>query len=349
MKLLIQKLHHTKQQIITYLKRRPRELFDYYQAWRNRATVREQGIMWTAICLLLFLYVGVLVVVYVTHINPPHIPSAHIEDEEASYRYLFEEIDLTARSVLVYDHSQDRIVFENNSTEIVGIASITKIMTALVALAEGDMNMPIVITRDALDMPGDHGLLMGDVWNLDDLIAFMMITSSNDAAYAIAAGMYPDLDPMASRLRFIEAMNNSARDRGLDDILFYNESGLDDEGNIQTFGSAENVMRLAYEAISTYPEIFEITTQRQEIFYSRGGFEHIAENTNRAIDRIPSYVFSKTGYTDGSGGSLVYIFERSPGDLVSVIILNSTFFGRFRDAEIIAHHVFHRLYNFDNE
>lgn len=261
----------------------------------------------------------------------------------------FETLPLFAEGVIVHDDATDETWYALNDRRIFGIASLTKIMTSIIALEDGDPDQRIVITQEALMQPGDHGLLRGDVWALDQLIEFMMITSSNDAAFAIASQLYPQLSPDESRRNFIMRMNQKAYELALPSLLFLNESGLDKKGIVQNFGTAQDVLMLMKYAHTTHSEIFYSTTLQRYEYFSEGLFSHQAENTNRIIGSLPSLVFSKTGYTGGGGGSLGIIFERSPGDRVFVIALGSGFQERFSDVQMLTDRVFHSMYYFEKE
>ncbi|MCD8494957.1 MAG: serine hydrolase [Candidatus Pacebacteria bacterium] len=273
----------------------------------------------------------------------PALPMQLFDDEQ-----LFRGTDFGARGILIYDAARDKEIFTYQEDTLFGIASISKIMTALVALENHPDDFPVPITAESLQEIGDHGLVEGTIWRLRDIIEFMLITSSNDAAAAIAEAFMSHEDSAKGRAYFVERMNTYAQNQGWESLVFTNPTGLDEFGVRSTMGTARDVfamMRFAYER---YPDIMRATTLPRTIMTPLSGDSVRAENTNQIINRIPAYVFSKTGFTQDAGGSLVFIFERAPQAPVYVVILGSTFTGRFTDAEYIAYTLFEYIYNFEN-
>lgn len=321
---------------------------DWYSAWFSRQSIAERICIGAVIVMLMIIYVGLLVAVYRTHIMSPVSSLVRIERVQEMPYIVHIENEVRAEGVIIHDQHHDAVLYERNADSVFGIASLTKIMTALIVLEHTHDDIRIPITADSLRLPGDHGLLLGDVWDPLDLAEFMMITSSNDAAHALASHLFNDVSSQQSRRHFIEHMNTYARNLGLSSLVFFNETGLDDRGIIQVFGTSRDVMELVTYAYETHPEFFTQSALARKEFSSLFGNIHFAENTNRALENIPSHVFSKTGYTGTSGGSLAFMFERSPGDIVTVVLMSSTFWDRFDDARTISQAVFHRLLHLEN-
>jgi D-alanyl-D-alanine endopeptidase (penicillin-binding protein 7) len=125
-----------------------------------------------------FLFLAILIV----NISPRTPVATTLENPEA-------DLGLSAAAAYVLDEHSGDILYSKNEKEVFEIASITKLMTALVALEE----MPgktIVIDRDSYVAVGDTGLLIDEKWQLENLVSFMLVNSSNDAAEAIAKS-YP--------------------------------------------------------------------------------------------------------------------------------------------------------------
>ena len=252
----------------------------------------------------------------------------------------FENISLEARAAYVFDLKTNAVLYTKNENEKIPLASITKIMTALVAREHLPESSVITITKDDVSAEGDSGLRIGERWRLGDILNLMMIISSNDAARAVAeftgreGRAEQSVDTMPSRGRFIQMMNEKALALGLDQMEFFNESGLDisvtQNGG---YGSARNVAELFAELWKKYPENVEVTAGKDARIYSQDDIAHILPNTNEIVGRIPGLVASKTGFTNISGGNLAVIFDMGIGDTVVAVVLGSTYKGRFDDMQ----------------
>ena len=163
----------------------------------------------------------------------------------------------------------------------------------------------------------------------------MLLSSSNDAATALArtAGEAllkrdgKDGDAMA---RFVEEMNKKAQALGLSDMTFTNPTGLDYKAHGGQ-ASAHNVALLAEYIIKHKPNL--VAGTRDDFFYRTdiAGRRKKFENTNPTALRVPGLILSKTGYTGVAGGNLVTVFDVSLGHKVAVVVLGSTYDGRFND------------------
>lgn len=257
--------------------------------------------------------------------------SEGLEDIYAPY---FEDLSLEAHAVVVYDIRNDEIIFEKRAFAPRPLASLTKIMTALVALEHAEKDTQILLSLDAIRQAGDNGLSAGEVWTLDAIIEFMLVTSSNDAAFEIAQTV--TIHDAQGVVAFTDEMNRRAQEMGLATVRFENPSGLDSEGPMPSaFGSAYDIAHLVSHALETYPEIFMASALDGHEYLSLGHDTHIAVNTNTIARRLPALVASKTGYTNTAGGNLAFVFEVGPQRPVAVVVLGSTFQGRFDDARTI--------------
>lgn len=242
----------------------------------------------------------------------------------------FAKLKLTARAAIVLDINTGEIIFAKNVNEKMPLASLTKVMTALVAenLISAPNNTTVTITKKDLRVEGDSGLKVGETWRLRDLIDFSLIVSSNDGANAIAG-----VAGAVSHKDFVTAMNDQAKALSLDRLAFKNETGLDlpDHGGSGAMGSAENIARLFAYIYKTKPQLLEATKSGQSQIKPLNSDPHFIKNTNEVINKIPGILASKTGYTELSGGNLVIIFDRGLNQPAVVAVLNSTQDGRFTD------------------
>ncbi len=249
----------------------------------------------------------------------------------------YKNITLEARAAYVFDLSTGKVLFSRNENEKLPLASITKIMTTFVARENISPNVVVTLTKSDLVAEGDTGLLSGERWRISDLLDLMLIVSSNDAASAVATFVGSNghvSDIVLSHARFVQMMNEKAIALGLNTMEFFNESGLDVNETLNGgYGSAREVATLFTELWWKYPSSIEITARNNVSIYSQDKIAHILQNTNMSTSRFPGLVGSKTGYTDISGGNLAIIFDRGIGSPVVLVVLGSTYKGRFEDMQ----------------
>lgn len=260
-------------------------------------------------------------------------------EQEVKSLAVFNNLNLRAKAAFVYDVLEDRILYKKNEKEQLPIASITKLMTALVATELLPKNSNITIKSDFLKEEGDSGLLSAESWELMDLLDFSLVTSSNDGmrsvASVIGAVTSNTSDYDLGRKDFIEKMNLKAKDMELEQTFFVNETGLDVDTKVSGgYSSAQNVSDLMKYLILKHPEILE-ATKYQKLSINSDDRKHNAKNTNDIVNEIPGLFASKTGFTDMAGGNLVIAFDPSIGRPIIITVLGSTLEGRFSDMEAL--------------
>jgi len=250
----------------------------------------------------------------------------------------FEAPYITAGSAIVWDVRANRAIFQKNSAVPKPLASITKVMTALIAFENVPSNTAVTIDPVSLQQDGESSLVAGERWKLKDLIDFSLVESSNDGITAVASAVGAITEGLPNerglgRVSFIDMMNQKARELGLKNMSFENESGLDiyNETEAGAFGSAEDVAKLFSYVLTEKPEVLEATTYPDISVQSLAGDTHIAKNTNQALPDIPGLIASKTGYTDISGGNLAIIMDPGINYPIVIVVLGSTFENRFSD------------------
>ncbi len=222
---------------------------------------------------------------------------------------------LAARAAYVYDVRRDTALFEKAPDAQMPLASLTKMMTALVSLELLGEEASVTVSKDALLPEGDSGLVEGEVWRVSDLVDFMLITSSNDGARALGLTT-PDV---------VAAMNAKAQTLGLTQTYFLNETGLDVSSTTAgAYGSARDMATLAVQL----PRL----NDRARLFTSYTGTTHQATHTSTLAGSVPGGIFFKTGFTDLSGGNLALVAEPLVGTPVVVVVLGSSREARDDDA-----------------
>mgnify|MGYP001563603591 CR=1 FL=1 len=248
----------------------------------------------------------------------------------------FDSLDLKARAAFVWDINHGAPIFALHENVQLPIASLTKVMTALIALEEKGENATVTVSRDAVLKEGDHGFTVGETWRLKDLIDATLLTSSNDGAYALASVLAVDGKniEIPPEYVFIKKMNEKAQQLGLHQTFFVNESGFDINFGVSgAYGSARDIARLFEYVITQHPTMVESTSRTKLTTSSLNGVMHNLENTNEFVEKLPGIISSKTGFTDLAGGNLVIAFDAGISHPVVIVVLGSTAEERFTDAE----------------
>lgn len=260
--------------------------------------------------------------------------------EEIEVSSPFDGIQIEGRSAIVLDLETGEPLYQKDADRVLPLASLTKVMTAVTAVELIPHYTVVKIDPLFLQEEGDSGLFSNEEWKLKDLLDFSLVTSSNDGARAIASvagavsngsGLY-DL----GRDDFLEEMNKKASELGLTRTKFWNETGLDlDEVQSGGYGSARDMANLFSYALSEYPELLEATVDETNTISSLSN-AHKADNTNEFVNQIPGVMASKTGFTDLAGGNLAVAFNAGLRHPVVVVVLGSSFDGRFTDVMRLA-------------
>lgn len=216
--------------------------------------------------------------------------------------------------------NKGKILFEKNSRDILPIASLTKLMTALVVFdldETYDFTQLIEISKEAVEQEGASrygDLKQEDIFSLETLIHIMLIESSNDAAYAIGE--------VIGQEGFVELMNIYAQDIGLENTHFINLSGLESSDFQMNLSTSQDLVKLARYILKEHPEIFEITANTSyEALNSDGSLHHfIPQNTNELLKEYPEIIGGKTGWSPEAGGCLLLILKDSDSYTINVVL-----------------------------
>lgn len=244
----------------------------------------------------------------------------------------FSKVELLAQSAIVVDLKTGKVLYKKDPELKWPLASITKLMTALVAKETIEEGSTILITKEALEQAGDSGLRLGEKFSYRNLSDLILLTSSNDGAYALAAAAGASLDTSAPEESFVKAMNVRAKELGLQGTYFRNPTGLDiSETEAGAYSTSRDIAVLMEYILNNYPEILEETTKTRSVIYNKNGQPHDSENTNRVVGTIATVIGSKTGYTTLAGGNLTVAFDVGFNHPVVAVVLGSSHQGRFSD------------------
>jgi D-alanyl-D-alanine carboxypeptidase (penicillin-binding protein 5/6) len=225
-----------------------------------------------------------------------------------------------AKSILIYDSQTNADIVAYNPLQKLQIASLTKVMTALIAESSPNFEQPIIITRaDQLDVSPALHLQIGDSVQPADLVKAMLVGSANDAALALA-NHFPD------QQSFIAAMNREAQALGMQDTHYSTPIGFDDPNNYST---ANDLKKLVNFAINYLP-YDQIWQEVNYSFTSNKGIRYFVANSNSLIGGkqtalAPALEIKsiKTGNTAQALGSMIVRAENSSGKKVISIVLDS--------------------------
>jgi D-alanyl-D-alanine carboxypeptidase (penicillin-binding protein 5/6) len=302
----------------------------------TRFPVKTQLLVLGSIMLLLF--GSVIVPKTITLLQEKKLPEARaleVLHQEANINNLpqkIESLDIRAESSFVWDVLEQRAIFQKNADEEMPLASITKLMTALVAYELVPNDTSVTISRDASLQESGGNLLSGEVFEIKDLADFALISSSNSAAYTLADSVGALLGDRDSVGQFVAGMNIRASELKLNSLKFLNPTGLDvSEDEAGALGSARDVVFLVEYILKNHPEILTPTIMESTRLYNTKGEYHTANNTDEIVLDIPNLMGSKTGYTDLAGGNLVIAFDTGFNRPVIVAVLGSTRSERFTD------------------
>jgi len=221
-----------------------------------------------------------------------------------------EKLEIGARSAISVQINKDgeRKLLRLNSTDRVPIASLTKLMTALVSVEIYSFDQLITITKEAVNQEGDSkygNLIVGEQLTVENLLYTMLLESSNDAAYAMT-------QPIGSEA-FVDLMNNYAEKIGLKDTYFVNPTGLESDNPeaVKNYSTAEDLVKLSEYILEKHPEIFEISkNESYKVLKPNGSLHHfIQSGTNKLLGEIPEIIGGKTGWTAAAGGCLLLIIN----------------------------------------
>jgi serine-type D-Ala-D-Ala carboxypeptidase (penicillin-binding protein 5/6) len=251
-----------------------------------------------------------------------HVAEPHIESEAA----------------FVWDVRHQRALYNKNASARLPLASLTKLMTSLVALETLDQDARVPMTIEAILQDGPSDFVDGEVLTAQALSDFALVSSSNDGAYALASAAASALDGSSTTTdSFIDAMNARAAELGLTQTMFMNPTGLDQDASTSGgYGSARDIAFLIEYLITKRPDIVLPSTAYHATV--AGETAHTATNTNDIIDQIPGLLATKTGYTALAGGNLAVAFDAGLDRPIIVVALGSSREGRFDDVrELIAY------------
>jgi len=242
--------------------------------------------------------------------------SETIDQPVAQEKILEENVttELNALSAISVEIKQgeEKTVFEKNSSEKLPVASLTKLMTALIVLEKYNLYQEIPISKIAMEQEGEQGgLVEGETLSTSALLYIMLIESSNRAAFALAEFIGPDY--------FIYLMNQKAVELGMTGTHFEDSSGL----NPKSYSTTQDLAKLSKHLFENYP-LFKkmIGYQAYDLYKNDGTLHHTLINTNKLLGQY-NIIGGKTGWTDEARGCFMVIQKTNDDNYIIHIILGA--------------------------
>ncbi len=230
-------------------------------------------------------------------------------------KFTAEPIELQVKAAAAMDLASGQIFWEQNAQTALPMASLTKIMTAVVTLENNpDLNKWVTVPDEAIDTPGNKvWFYQYEKFKLRDLLAAALIKSGNDAARALA------IITAGSEEKFAQKMNTKAAVLGLKNTHFMNATGLDDDFH---FSTAHDLLILTKYALQN-PVFREIVGTNSLGIWSWDGVKRELYTTNKMMtDREPGDVWGvKTGTTKNAGQCLITLRRDAAGHEILGVVL----------------------------
>lgn len=256
--------------------------------------------------------------------------------EVASPRPLPHEPEIMAESYLVQMIGDATPFLEHNGSKQMHPASLTKILTSLLAMEELDSKAPVVFSTFAKATGEKESQVhAGEAFIRNDAIRFAVVESANDAATALAEAIGRKRGAFSfedAALLFKQAANQKAQELGMKNSQFENPTGLDDEHHVTT---AQDLFKLVSYVWENHREIWDFSRASDgDIQSLRGTAYHIVA-TNQLLSEFPALIGGKTGLTDAAKGALILLYPVKPDRTAVIIILGSD--NRFEDGRKLIH------------
>ena len=222
-----------------------------------------------------------------------------------------DEVDAKAVLVKYQNPSTGSVVFEINLKKRWPIASLSKLMTSVIAAEKLDWNREVVMSEKAVDSDGiAGGFGIGEVFSVGDLIKAMLTVSSNDAAVAIAETLGEN--------EFVDAMQSKASELRMLQTTYLEPSGL----SFVNQSTASDLAKLVDYIYQNHPELLEISRQKETtIMELKTKRARTLININHFAGQ-PDFIGGKTGYIDEAGKNLASLFNIN-GRIFLIVVLGS--------------------------
>ena len=235
----------------------------------------------------------------------------------------YNNFKVKSEAAIAVNVEEKTVLYEKNIEKKLPVASLTKLMTALVVLDEINLDSRVIVSKNAVASEGDKGnLKAGEEITVRSLLYLLLVNSSNDAAVALAEHISD------SEEKFVELMNAKTEELELKNTHFANATGLDKKDNYSTAYDLAKLINYALEK----PLLWEIMrVQSLNVFSVDGKEAHHLKNTNKLLGKLPgiNIIGGKTGFTNQAGECLILAVSRPENNkrIICVILGSEDRFG----------------------
>ncbi len=229
---------------------------------------------------------------------------------------------ITADAAIIMDADSGQVLYEKNGEKKEYPASLTKMVTCLLALEKGDPYRMLAISRNAANVESTR--LSGGEWiRLGDLTYQMMLLSDNGAATAIAEAIGGNVNT------FADMMNEKAKAIGCTGTHFVNANGMPDTNHYST---AKDLALIAKYGLENQKFRAIVGTKTKKVHYERPRQNLSCWNSNELLYSYEGAIGVKTGYTRAAGGCLAAAATRNGKTLIVIVLHSKDFDSRFTEA-----------------
>lgn len=230
---------------------------------------------------------------------------------------------VSAKAALIADLNSDYVFYQKNPVKILPIASLTKIMTALIIIQENKLSEVVTVPAQATIVGGSSMYLAtNEEISVENLLHGLLIQSGNDAAISLAR------HNSGTTKKFVEKMNQKAKELNLQNTNFANPMGFDDPDNYSTVQDLYLIAKELYKD----PKIKKIVQSKTKTVYSKNkAVSHKLKTTNDLLNNYLKVTGLKTGSTEKAGGCFIAITNEDNPKISIVIGSND----RFKDTKIL--------------
>lgn len=231
-----------------------------------------------------------------------------------------EPVKIESPSAILMEPLSGRVIYQKNAHERRNPASVTKIMTLIVAfdaIRDGKVSLkdPVTISEEAKRQPGTTIFAdVGETFSLEELLLSVAVGSANDAAVAVAEHVAGSVDA------FVALMNKKAKELGMNDTQFMNPTGLSAEGHYST---AYDIALMSRHAVLHYPELVKLTAiygAELNVPWRKNGPKFQLWNNNKLLTWYPGADGLKTGWTQAAGYCLAATAVQNNTRMIAVVM-----------------------------
>ena len=223
--------------------------------------------------------------------------------------------EITAKAAFFVETKTGRVLFSKNPEQQLPIASLVKVMTALIPLENRNLDEKLWVSSRASEMEPDKMFLQpGEELNLKELLYGIFLISGNDSAEVLAEAT------TGNRMEFINSMNDKAKQLGMKNSFFVNPTGLDEDIS-NSFSSAYDLSLLTRYAIRKFPVLVDISkTEHITLPQTEDHQDYDMYSGINLLTTYPGVIGFKTGFTPEAGLTLITLAQKDGHEIVGVLL-----------------------------